>query len=850
MSLVVDPISPWALLYALLTGAGPRALVPAVVVAAAGFSLPLLPALCRPGGWRRRWLVIAGVALAVGLVDFGREAWAGGGAVAARAGMPGVPMTLLAVLGGALLLLTPAALAGVTVWTYLGVPGASRNRVAAVLALRLLAFALVFLAVLRPSLGFSGDHRPRRQLCVALDYSRSMTIQDEAGKKSRWELAVDSLKKALPALDRLRQERRVDVVFSKFAGSVAELDPDNPGAADAEHTDIGTALRTLLERREGRTPVLGVLVLSDGTDHGTAVPAVGEAARWRALPSRVHTFACGKPTTTNRQNDVAITAISTRPTPFVPVKGKLTVKLTIDARGFENTKTRIQLFLGGKEEPAASQGVVLGLTAGNVVELTCDAPSKPGEIKVRATVDVKDDFPANNSIETFVNVSKDGISVLLADRPRDGEPQLIYEALRGDARIRVDRIWVGGAPSAAARRLFQFQEQPYDVILLGDVSAGQLRAIDPDALKKIERLVGGGAGLMMLGGYSSLGNGDWRGTELEPVLPVDLGARGQEEAEVRMEPTADGIRLAPFIMRLDAGDPKEVWGKLPKLNGMSLLRPRKGGTQTVLAVADGKEPLLVMQNYARRDGKGGGVPGRVLAFGGDTTYRWRMSGPEGLRLHSRFWRQVVVWLARQEDARGSVWVNPDVRRLPVRGELGFEVGLRGKGGGPDLKGGKYRVEVIDPDGARTPVPVGKGGLSAGRQADSGRGAFARTEKPGVYQVVVHGEGEDPAGGVVKGDASARVAVYDEDLELTRAAADHEFLRKLAAAGGGEYHRVEELAGFLNGLYSQPPDRGRQKLELWPDWRRATRSAFLVAFFLVFVAVVSAEWALRRRWALA
>jgi hypothetical protein len=46
-----------------------------------------------------------------------------------------------------------------------------------------------------------------------------------------------------------------------------------------------------------------------------------------------------------------------------------------------------------------------------------------------------------------------------------------------------------------------------------------------------------------------------------------------------------------------------------------------------------------------------------------------------------------------EDATGNVWVRPDTRRLAARNDLGFQVGLRGKGGGPDLRDGKYEVEV-------------------------------------------------------------------------------------------------------------------------------------------------------------
>jgi hypothetical protein len=131
------------------------------------------------------------------------------------------------------------------------------------------------------------------------------------------------------------------------------------------------------------------------------------------------------------------------------------------------------------------------------------------------------------------------------------------------------------------------------------------------------------------------------------------------------------------------------------------------------------------------------------------------------------------------------------------------------------------------------------------------GGLANTEVRGVYPIEVHGEATDPGTGeVVSGEASARVIVYDEDLEMARRAADHDFLKKLAAAGGGQFHRVEELPAFLRQLMNQPQARERPKLDLVPDWRTTKRSRFFLGFFGLFVAVLTGEWVLRRRWGLA
>jgi uncharacterized membrane protein len=786
-------------------------------------------------GWRQLLRGTAVLILLAAVVAW-VHSWGTTGGLAAQA--EGVGLSLLVVV--------PLALAGLTVWTYLGVANASRRRVGVILFLRLLAFLLVILAVARPSLGFPDPNQTRGLLYVLADFSRSMTIQDEVGNQSRRDLFVRKLKECAPILQRLRDEQQIDIIFYRWGEDVAEFQPDAPGEADGKRTETGQSLRALYERREGSRPLLGLLLVSDGADNGV-VPALAEAARWRNLPCLLHVFACGNPNNGDRQNDVAITAITTEPAP-VPVKGKLTVRLLVDAPGFENSTVRARLFLDDKE--VLAKDVALPLTAGNEVKLECTVPATPGEVKLKVALEDPhregqpppgDLVPSNNVIETFVTVSKEGISVLLVDRQRAWEPQFICDALSRDARIRLYPVWLRGErpldPNAGD--LFQFDRQQYDVVILGDVTPAQLKAVNPQALEAIRMQVANGAGFLMLGGYTTFGNGDWQGTPLDPLLPVDLGVRGQEEDKVSIVPTDAGIRRFSYLLRLDdARDAKEAWNKLPPLEGMTRLGPPRA-LGTVLAESAGPShaPVLVTANYEK---------GRTLAFAGDTTHRWVRS-PELKQMHSRFWRQLVIWLARQEDAEGNVWVKPDVRRLPARAELGFRVGVRSKGG-VDLSGGKYKVRVVGPGGKAVEVPTANG-------PNDTRGSFPRTDVAGEYRIEVQGEAKDPTTGEdVRGEASARFIVYTEDLEMTRRAADHEFLRKLSAAGGGEFHRVEDLPVFLEKLRHDPLARARPKMRRWPDWADTQRdprapSPFRIGFFVLFVAVVSGEWLLRRRWGL-
>ena len=265
---------------------------------------------------------------------------------------------------------------------------------------------------------------------------------------------------------------------------------------------------------------------------------------------------------------------------------------------------------------------------------------------------------------------------------------------------------------------------------------------------------------------------------------------------------------------------------------MTLLSKPRNELGVVLARADDTEkgnPLLVA---------GVAGEGRVLAFAGDTTWRWKRS-PETVEMQRRFWQRMAIWLAKQDETEGSVWVVPDTRRLPIRKDLGFNVGMKSKTGAA-ITNGTYKAEVIGPNGERTPVMTTRSGTEQ-------RGTFTKADTAGEYRLEVTGEGKDDKDEVVSGKATVRFLVYDDDVEMQRRAADHDFLDKLAKAGGGKLHPADELPGFFRELQNQSNAGRCAKLNLYPNWRTTTRSPFLGLFFLLFVMVVSGEWLLRRRW---
>ena len=93
------------------------------------------------------------------------------------------------------------------------------------------------------------------------------------------------------------------------------------------------------------------------------------------------------------------------------------------------------------------------------------------------------------------------------------------------------------------------------------------------------------------------------------------------------------------------------------------------------------------------------------------------------------------------------------------------------------------------------------------------------------------------GGTEIGRDSARFNVYEDDRELENPAADRALLREIAKITGGESVAPEGLVKHLAGLDTGATERVDVSVRrLWDNW----------IFFLIFTAILSVEWWLRKR----
>jgi hypothetical protein len=719
--------------------------------------------------------------------------------------------------------------------------------------LRVLVVLLVLVAMLRPTLVYTRVTPQQASLALVVDGSRSMQVEDSLGDASRWQ----SLRTLLgaSAADLAKLGKTWDVKAYEFDTQTRKLDVRDgqvelPERPEGQQSALGAAINDVLDR-EASGRLLAVLLLSDGAQRALApydLPPQVAVRRLAAEHVPLYTFTFGKSGGSDRA-DLSIDDLVTNETIFAEAPTE--VRGQLGAQGYAGQRVTVQLLWETADgmEPVDAAQVDAGTEGTTTPVVLRYTPRTPGEYKVTLRVEPREGelVTTNNEVSTFVTVRRGGINVLyLVGTDRiGGEPgpqqRFVRAALARSPDVVVERRLINYQPPELDLR-DDLENRKLDVVILDDVDAQGLSIPSWQALTERVR---DGLGLMMAGGYHSFGPGGFRGTPLEDVLPIFIGpAQRQNFGEPVREDVqlAGPLRMQPAvplgtrhpIMRLegtgDGGQGTEsnanVWAQLPPLDGANLItRNELKPGAIVLAEADDaqRHPLLIASQFG---------DGRVLAFAGDSTWRWQMQGFGDA--HRRFWRQCVLWLAKKdEETEGRVWIRLAGRRVMRGTRVDFAVGAEDAHHEP-IPAARFDVAVETPDGRSVDVrPV--------RSGDAWGAIFRETATAGDYRIKVTAHGDD---GPI-GAAEARFLVPEQDIELDRPAAEPTLMAQLAemtADAGGAALAPEELPTLMHRLAAEPPKLEEEviaKDTYWDTW----------PFFLVFVGLLGVEWYLRKRWGL-
>jgi uncharacterized membrane protein len=712
--------------------------------------------------------------------------------------------------------------------------------------LRGLSILLLLIAMLRPALVVTQVKRETASLILLLDSSRSMLVTDAFGGKSRWQSLVSHLEDAATELHKLATHLQIKIyTFNAelqavpFDRQSTATDLELGGDPQGRQTAIGWALEEVV-RRESVGRLAGVVLLSDGAQRAYAprdTPAPSAARRLADLGCPIYSFTFGQARGLGQARDLALKDLITNQTVYV--KNQLDVRGTLRVDGFAGKPLTVQLLFetaSGKMEVVAATKVAASEDGQQLPVALSYVPTQAGEHKLTLAVVAQEGelVTTNNRLSTFVTVLKGGINVLYLEGQLRREQKFLRRALDASPNVKLD-FWFDRQPrdkwpTAIGDR---FAPDKYDVIIIGD--------LDSDALAKsfwqaLADRVEQGAGLMMLGGFHSFGPGGYQLTPLADVLPVAMGRLERQgfgepiskdlqlPGPLKMRPTTRYGAKLPALQLAPAAENMQTWNELPALDGGNRFRGLKANA-LILAESDGPNPAALLVA-----GRWGG--GRVLAFAGDSTWHWTMEGFS--QQHRRFWRQLVLWLAKKDEStEGNVWIRLAPRRYRPGSRVEFTVGANTPAG-DRVEGATFQAEVTRPDGSRHPINLSARGPEL-------LGTLLDTTSAGDYTLEVTAT-EGPQS---LGTARARLLVFEQDLELDNPAADPGLLSSLAritAKYGGTALAPEEFPSLLERLNNTPLELETEietRRDYWDTW----------PFLLLFVGLLCGEWFLRKRWQL-
>jgi len=456
----------------------------------------------------------------------------------------------------------------------------------------------------------------------------------------------------------------------------------------------------------------------------------------------------------------------------------------------------------------------------------------------------------DNAVEIVVHVTPEKIRVLYVD----GYPRWEYRylknlLLRSDANLESQCFLLSATPDfvqESTRGLPALTAVPtarkqllddYDVVILGDVNP---YAISPDParseefLSSLHEFVERGGGLILQAGEYDNPRA-FVGTPVEELLPVvvdptgalALGGDTQREFHATLEDPASPHEVVRLTQEPETN--RELWEEERGLRGFYWYFPvlrAKPGAQVLLrhptAQSDyGRHPLLVTGYFPA---------GRTIFLAVDSTWMWRYR--YGDRYHERFWRNAIRWVALGRLKSGDRRVQIDALRASYNLDERVTIEAR-------VLDEDYRPSERPSQTARL---AGPGDPPAGSELKLN----LVPDRPGLYRVSLDVErpGSYSAWIEVGGQrtASAEFEVVLPSRENADPSPDPAILHSIASLSGGkalDLARIGDLDGEFPGHEERREPISSELEDAWDHW----------GTLLLALALLSAEWILRKRWEL-
>ncbi len=804
------------------------------------------------------------------------------------------------------MLVVPACIA-LAWWAYKrdrDVPTRARLLLAGLRAAALLFFLLL---VFRPYAEISETRVVRSHLVVLVDTSASMATVDGYDPEDARALAKAS--GASPAevtqMSRLDVARRVlgnpgNGLLERFTEgfrfhvygfgshlvplvSTGDTAQDEEPGAQAPHekvrarlgelsatdpsTRIGQAVGLALDAYRLRDEaVAGVIVVSDGQQNGGSLTML-QAGR-KAAAQHVPVYAVGVGDPRSPRN---IHVGNLRAKEVVLARDTSVFEFEVHAKGFEKRLVPLELMrLDDSGKPTGSplpinpSAVVLkGGDDAQQVRVTHQF-LRAGTYSLRIGVPVQDEekIKSDNFVQHTLRVIDRKIKVLYVEGLPRWEFSYLSNALTRDRETMLAHtLLLDADPDTPQRRTNSPDWEPldsnravpvreelfeYDVVILGDVDWRDLAPTEEQAREAVENLrefVDKGGGLVFLAG-SRHNPTKYKDTRLAAVLPIviDRAAEREEEARPRdsregfaFEVTPEGAQSPLMNLTGDPAESERLWENQPDWRQYwSYPALRAKALAKVLAVADdprqdssrGRRPLLATMIYGR---------GRTLYIGVDQL--WRMRRYVGDKYFYRFYGEAVRFLATYKLLGGNkrFKIMTDLATYTLDDTVRITVDVLDRDYEPARA--ESQTVVLDMPGAE---PGKRERVDLVIPVDPGEpGTYRKTivpTRPGDYRLTA--TPDDPKDEPKDEPPEKIFHVVQSSLEGRDLLLDEPALRDLAGASAdGEYLHLRDLPDLQprSGEKQVPTDVRED--DLWDTgWTLA-----------IALALLAAEWTLRKRW---
>jgi hypothetical protein len=710
--------------------------------------------------------------------------------------------------------------------------------------LRSLAVFLLVIALAGPVLRHETSTRQLGRVIIALDASQSMKLVDEiAGeskpegkqKPSRWQSATSAifnpetaLLKQLsamadveltalrgPAIQRLWWHRQGGSDVSGLIPTRLDLIPD------AQSTDLDKGLREALGPL---APGTALVLLSDGQHNAEGSPEeLANTLKGRGVP----VFAVGYGAEISPP-DISLVDVTAE-----QVQGTITLRDSMPA----GLPAIVRIESQGKvlfEEPFTTDGKgERRMPYSFLMKDMPPAPATESDPNLRifnVLVGINGDQAnaektrSNNTREVALHLLAKKRRLLILDGRARWETRYIQTHFERDERWQVTAAfddYKASADNALAKGFPGTKDEllTYDLILIGEVSPKRLKLEHVAWL--VEFVEKRGGGLVWLDGERGLLK-DWATSPAAALLPVQWTAPGHK-GPMTWTLTPESDRYPALRLSGSASANTDQWAKLPKALWTATTKANATAVTLANLVTETKVnlPAIVFQSVGA---------GAVLYLASDELWRWRFEVAD--LYHQRLWVQVAAWVAAPPFQAESQLMALGTDRLRfATGEQGeLRVRLRNTAG----------EMVTDAHPRAYLIQNGQDVATLELEADpTHAGVYRATTppmKPGAWQVAVSESSTS-----VRDKLRLTLRVADTgNQELSSLTMNRPLLETMARTSGGKFLREQEIPE-LPKLLQAMDNKQVQTREtiLWSSWW----------WLGTLIALLSAEWILRRKWRL-